>query len=131
MVKRSAPWIHLEQFPPIMVRCMGRTGRGCGARGLTIQEVAEVSGLTVERCEEIESLTSWKGVDVLEAEAFCRGCKFDPTDAIDRRDKAHSYFYLCEKRNREPFWYLRNTKHWPHYQKLIQLLRSSMSSSPK
>lgn len=131
MIKRSAVWKHLEDFPPAFVRCMGRTGRGQGARGLTADEVAAASGLSLKRIQQIEQQPDWRGVDILEIEAFCRGCRFDPTCSNDRRDKADTYFRLCAKRNREPWWYLRNSPHWPLYEKLIQNLKSSVKSSAK
>ena len=131
MVKRSAFWRHLEQFPPIMVRLMSRTGRGRGARALTTSEIARTSGLHEDKVGAIAQRTDWQGVDIKDAEAFCRGCNFDPTVARDRRDKCYMYLELCEKKGREPWWYLRNTKEWPNYQKMILKLKSSLSSSTK
>lgn len=127
MATRSAFWQHLEDFPPVMVRLMGRTGRGRGARALTTEEIATGADLPASRILAIGQKTDWKGVDVTEVEAFCRGCRFDPTVARDRRDKCYMYLELCEKKKREPWWYLRNTKEWPQYQRMITKLRSSRS----
>jgi hypothetical protein len=131
MPKRSVCWKMFQAFPPIMVRLMARSGRGRGSRGLTTEEIALTGELDLQRVKWIECQTSWKKIDLIEAEAFCRGCKFDPTSSYDRTSKWTLYLAACEKSGREPWWYLKNSKEWPQYQKWIHALELLTSSLAK
>lgn len=78
-------WKYLEKYPPPFVRLMARRKiSGSHIAALSDEEVAISSGLPSERITEISKSRNWDDVSVGEIRSFCKGCNFDPFDALDR-----------------------------------------------
>ncbi len=108
---------------------MARAGYGRAAKLLTLTEISVASGLSYARVRELESTFSWRTVTLRDAEAFCRGCQFDPSSSHDRRHKSSLYLSSCDRHARLPFGWLRQNQQWPRYQKIIQQWRESQNPS--
>jgi hypothetical protein len=105
-------WKKLKQFPPVLVRLMGRDHRG---NALTEQQIVAASNgtLTLADIRRLSLLTSWDEVSVRQLESLTKAC------GIDFANRAHvrnANRYL--KRGR--FDYLkRDAASWPYFQELL------------
>ena len=61
-------------FPPCVIRLLARQGKGRGAKRLTHEDIAKLSGLSYEKVRDIAALKSWDKVSIADADAFMRGC---------------------------------------------------------
>ncbi len=61
-------------FPPCVIRLLARQGKGRGAKRLTHEDIAKLSGLSYEKVRDIAALKSWNKVSIADADAFMRGC---------------------------------------------------------
>lgn len=123
-------WKWLEAFPPITVRLAARGGAGRAVVALSHQEIAIETGIPLARIIEISESFDWRGVTISEAEAFCRACNFDPTNAADRK-RQRDYIRICQKKTpgRAPH-FLTSSPWWrSQFLPLIDLLRSRPTSS--
>lgn len=123
-----SPWTYLDQYPPVVCRIMARVGRGAASRWLSDEEVAIGSGLTLDRVRQIQLMPDWSGVTLHDLRAFIIGCRFDPTNQMDRRVKVMIYQSLCQKNHHQPFRYLRKNPKWAEYQRLL-IQRNLLSSA--
>lgn len=100
-------WITLERFPPVAIRLFARTP-GYGPKAITDEEIAERSGLTIQRVSVLSRLVSWDTVQVGEMRAFMTGCLLDPADPKEiRRISQYINKGLVGK-----FRYLRRSPMW-------------------
>ena len=103
-------WERVNQYPPIACRIFARHKFG---RPMSSKEIAVASGLTILRVEAISELTSWKGVDVLEMQAFTEACGMDFTSA--RVMKRFDYYVARSPK----FLHLRKSELWEDYYKKL------------
>lgn len=123
-------WDAMHAFPPVMVRLAARRkGIGKNVRALSHQEIAITSGIRLSRVIAISFSLSWTDVTVGEAEAFCRACRFDPTNPADR-ERQRAYIRTCQnKPNRLPH-YLVSSPHWQEqFLPLVQHLKTQSAFS--
>jgi hypothetical protein len=125
-------WEALEQYPPYKVRLLAkRSPREPGPQGMSDEEVAFDSGLSVERIRQISTMTDWNAMTLEEVHRLFVGCRFDPTNPTDRR-RFHQYEYVCMKRKALPFQYLRNHPKWEsQFLPLIHLMKRQKNSSTR
>lgn len=116
--RKTEFWVIIKDFPPPLVRLMARTCENDEVRGISDQEVAIGSGLTLERVREIAYMKNWDTVTIDEMRRFFAGCNFDPCKS---RDRNRACAYNRSAKGSPSFRYLRNTPHWQDtYMPLIQ-----------
>lgn len=120
-------WRALEEYPPYYVRILAkRPGSGRGDMAITDTEVAITSGIPLTRVREIASSLNWHEVTVGEILAFTLACNFDPANPRDR-DRVHQYEYVCRKRGKLPFqWLKKSPKYESETLPLLRLLKSRL-----
>lgn len=121
MGKPSSLWRALEEFPPYYVRILAkRPGSGRRDLAITDTDIAITSGIPLARIREISRSLNWHDCTVGEVLAFTTACNFDPANADDRQ-KVRQYEYVCKKRGKRPFQWLKLS---PKYEsELLPLLR--------
>jgi len=122
-------WRAMSSHPPALIRLYARKVRGRTIEAITGEEIAIVSGIPLDRVQEISALTNWDSVTIPEAERFCLACNFDPTSARDR-NRERAYSRTCRRPNRPRFLWLKNhPKYRSEFLPLIEVLRKSPFAS--
>jgi hypothetical protein len=122
-------WRALSLFPPIVVRLNARVPTaGKHRRWPAHAEVAIAAGMAFSRVLAISQSLSWESVRIGEAERFCAACRFDPTNAKDRK-RMTDLLNICQKKHpNQPPHFLRSSPQWEtEIQPLISLLRDSIA----
>lgn len=112
--RRIGFWDALKLYPPYYVRLLAKKRNGRFENlAKSHAEIAADSDwvLTHQRVMDISHMADWSQVTIKEFRAFTRGCGFDPTDATDRT-RINQYQYVCRKRRRYPFLYLKRSPLW-------------------
>lgn len=117
-------WQTTELIPPILARLLARIPR---RRSLTDGEIAQKSGLSIDRVFVIQHLTTWDGVSIPEARKFLIGCSIDFCN-YEQLNRAKVYLL-----DRETSWkYLRTSAEWrTKYEPLMRRWRASLTEKTK
>ena len=124
-------WKAFADNPPILVRLLARQRtKGSAIAAISMEEIAIASGLPLVRVQEISGMLDWSAVTLFEAQRFCAGCLFDPTNPQDRNRK-RSYTASCRKNpTRQWFSYLRRSPLFKsEFEPLILKLKQSQTKS--
>lgn len=96
----------IDRLPPRVCRLLARRkgGGGTNRLPLTARDIAQASGLSVERVARISRLKSFASVPIAEADAFRRGC------GITRENERRHVYYLRRTRlwSKKPLAHLDN-----------------------
>lgn len=128
-------WSAFHEHPPLLVRLLARRREpGRAVAAVSTEEIAIMSGIPLARVREISNEQNWDTVSISEAERFCLGCSFDPTNPKDR-NRLRAYKASCQKNpSRKWFSYLRNSPWFAsEFEPLIQKYKSTFrtkSSAP-
>ena len=96
----------MMEFTPIISRLLARTGVGPATRGLTDEEIAERSGLSLTDVMSIQQQPSWDKVSGADMVLFHKGCGIVFHDG--KRMHRHEEYL----RKGMKFAYLRKTPEW-------------------
>lgn len=107
-LQSSAMWRILEEFPPVAVRLLARTGKGLQTRPLTDREIANSSGLPENQVRGLSEFYTWRGVPIDIAYRFVTGCgiRFDDYRSM-KRHRQYRDTYLASSKS-----YLRRDAAW-------------------
>jgi hypothetical protein len=76
----TSPW------PPFLVYAIARHRVGSKwVRGMSIEQVSDVSGLPVRTCARVASKLTWEREKQFVIDAFCTGCGFSFFDTADQK----------------------------------------------
>ena len=128
MIIKVTFWDKARLFTPVLIRLMARTGTGRCTRPMSLQLIAQRSGLGVMEIINLSQCTTWDGIDMPTMKAYCSACGMDLCDARSFK-RAMSYLKLqitFSKQGKKSWWYLRRHPDWETvYYPLVILWKNS------
>lgn len=109
-------WNKFELIPPPVVRLLACDRKPGNAAALTDQEIAERSGLTVTRVQEIYWEKTWDAVPLGEVKRFFEGCGYN----LDNHRHVERLARNLKDDSQFKWRHLHRSKHHKMFQKLLQ-----------
>ena len=125
-------WKAFVDHPPALIRLLARRRKGRTVTAITSEEIAIASGIPLARVHAISQSTDWGDITITEAERFCAGCNFDPTNGRDR-NRERAYSAKCKTTRPRFQWIQKHPRFASEFRPLIVLLQRAAlkSSSPQ